>query len=485
MIDSPHRALPRSPRSNPILNRADWEAQRAAFAADPGAFFATIARSAIHWYDPDLTAWIAFDEGAATWRGIDARSGQTIDLPYAAEHLPWQRTFEGDDPPFYRWFVGGQTNACFNEVDRHVLMGFGDEVAYYFEGDRWDSSLNGGRGGPVTTELVTRRQLLVEVVRAAQVLKNLGLKRGDRIALNMPNILPQIYYTEAAKRLGIIYTPVFGGFSDKTLSDRIHNAGARVVLTSDGGYRNAQIVAYKEQYTDQALDKFIPVETAFALVEQALEELQQKSGVRRQASNAEQAEDGVDAQRKDSAPSTLSAVQISMAHCATILEHVRAAIQDDITVERSDVMRGVGQALAALNDLDAMTQAQVRTAIARALVAAPPRVDAVVVVRHTGQDILWRPERDCWSHELLAEASEQLLANARTAGIDVQSEQELLALPDDRLVRALYASVPCTPLDSGISAVYIYTLGRHRKPKGVVHVPWRLCRRPGAYQGRG
>jgi acrylyl-CoA reductase (NADPH) / 3-hydroxypropionyl-CoA dehydratase / 3-hydroxypropionyl-CoA synthetase len=66
-------------------------------------------------------------------------------------------------------------------------------------------------------------------------LRGLGLRQGDRIALNMPNIMEQIYYIEAAKRLGAIYTPVFGGFSAKTLSDRIHDAGARVVITSDGG----------------------------------------------------------------------------------------------------------------------------------------------------------------------------------------------------------------------------------------------------------
>jgi acrylyl-CoA reductase (NADPH)/3-hydroxypropionyl-CoA dehydratase/3-hydroxypropionyl-CoA synthetase len=96
------------------------------------------------------------------------------------------------------------TNACFNEVDRHVLTGYGDEVAFYFEGDRWDSSLNNGRGGPVVSFAVTRKQLMLEVVKAAQVLRDLGLKTGDRIALNMPNIMEQIYYTEAAKRLALV-----------------------------------------------------------------------------------------------------------------------------------------------------------------------------------------------------------------------------------------------------------------------------------------
>lgn len=435
MIETVSQALPRAPRSNPIRSRDDWEGQRRAFLDDPGAFHGAIARSVIHWYDPRLAAWIIWDEGQGSWTGLDARSGASIAVSYSADHMPWARTFNGDDPPFYRWFAGGYTNACFNEVDRHVLMGYGDEVAYYFEGDRWDSSLNSGRGGPVVHEPISRKRLLLEVVKAAQALKNLGLKKGDRIALNMPNIMAQIYYTEAAKRLGIIYTPVFGGFSDKTLSDRIHNAGARVVITSDGGYRNAQVVDYKEQYTDQALDKYIPIETAFAIVRDTLEQQ-----------------------------------PIDTYHVQSILAAVNEVIAGDITVERSDVMRGVGKGLDRLNDLDAGLQSQLRTAVAQALVNAPPRVEAVVVARHTGQDILWREDRDRWSHELLDAALAQILDAARAAGVMVASERALLALPTDQFIRALYASSACEPLDAEFPMFIIYTSGSTGKPKGVVHV---------------
>jgi len=435
MIEAAHLAPPRAPRNNPIRTRADWEAQRRAFLADPGAFFAPIARGAIHWYDASLKAWITWDEAANRWTGLDAATGAPVEVSYGADHQPWAKTFSDDTPPFYRWFEGGLTNACFNEVDRHVLMGYGDEIAYVFEGDRWDSSLNGGRGGPVTEEKVTRKQLLVEVVKAALVLTGLGLKQGDRIALNMPNILDQVYYTEAAKRLGIIYTPVFGGFSDKTLSDRIHNAGARIVITSDGAYRNAQIVPYKEVYTDQALDKFLPVETAVAIVEQ-----------------------------------TLTSQRIGAAHAAQILAAVKETIAEDITVERSDVMRGVGKALQEMGDLDVAAQSQIRTAVARALVASPSRVDAVVVVKHTAQDILWRPERDRWSHELTAQASAQLLAAARAQGLAVTSEADLLALPVEKLYPILSSLAPCTPLDAEYPMFIIYTSGSTGKPKGVVHV---------------
>lgn len=439
MIEASTVAHParRRPRSNPILTRADWEAQRKAVLDNPGEFHGKIARSTVHWYDRALNAWITWDEAQGRWTGLNADTGAAVEVTYGPDHAPWKRALNDDNPPFYRWFEGGLTNACFNEVDRHVMMGYGDEIAYYFEGDRWDSSLNDGRGGPVVSFSVTRKRLLLEVVKAAQVLMDLGLKRGDRIALNMPNIMEQIYYTEAAKRLGIIYTSVFGGFSDKTLSDRIHNAGARVVITSDGGYRNAQVVEFKEAYTDPALDKFIPIETAQEVVSQTLDNL-------KGALNTEQRD--------------------------LILRSVKEAIANEITVERSDVMRGVGRALDQMFNLDAATQSHVRTSIAQALVASPQRVDTVIVVRHTGHEILWRPERDRWSHELIAAATEKVLANARAAGVNVESEQELLALPDDKFIKALYATSKCDPVDAEFPMFIIYTSGSTGKPKGVVHV---------------
>jgi acrylyl-CoA reductase (NADPH)/3-hydroxypropionyl-CoA dehydratase/3-hydroxypropionyl-CoA synthetase len=427
----------RPPRSNPILTRADWEQQRKEFLADPGKFQGDIARRMLHWYDPDLHAWITWDEDKNGWAGLHADTGAAVEVSYGPDHEPWKRAFNDDNPPFYRWFEGGLTNACFNEVDRHVMMGHGDEAAFYFEGDRWDSSLNDGRGGPVVSQTITRKKLLLETVKAAQVLLDMGLKRGDRIALNMPNIMEQIYYTEAAKRLGIIYTAVFGGFSDKTLSDRLHNAGARVVITSDGGYRNAQVVDFKEVYTDPALDKFIPIEIAQQIVKDTLEKMK----------------------------STLSEEQRNLLN-----ERVHEAIAGDITVERSDIMRGVGRALDEMSSLDAATQSHVRTSLAQALVESPPRVDGVIVVRHTGHDILWRPERDKWSHELMKPAVEKILENARSAGVNVQSESDLMNLSTEDFIKALYASSKPEIVDAEFPLFIIYTSGSTGKPKGVVHV---------------
>ena len=423
-------------KSNPILTKEDWTKQRREAEKDPGNFHGDIAKREIHWFDEKTNTWIVWSDEQNQWMGLDATTGQPVPVTYSPTFAPWNKAFDDSEAPFYKWFSGGLTNACFNEVDRHVLTGHGDEVAFYFEGDRWDQSMDKGRGGPVVSFPISRKQLMLEVIQATLVLQNIGLKKGDRIAINMPNIMEQIYYTEAAKRLGIIYTAVFGGFSDKTLSDRIHNAGAKVVITSDGGYRNAQIVEFKEIYTDPALDNYIPVEVAMDIVKDKLIEL--------------------------NLPQELSKL---------IVEKVDQTIGSDITVERSDAMRGVGMALAEFANLDAGQKSHIRTVIAKGLVDAPPRVEAVIVVRHTRQqDLNWRPERDRWSHELIAEAIQQILETAKKEGFLLKNEKELLALNDESFIRIMYAISKPVPVDAEYPLFIIYTSGSTGKPKGVVHV---------------
>jgi acrylyl-CoA reductase (NADPH)/3-hydroxypropionyl-CoA dehydratase/3-hydroxypropionyl-CoA synthetase len=424
---------------NALTTRAAWQQAREACTRDPGAYHADIARREIHWFEPSVGAhgaWLSFDAAAGGWRGYDARTGAAVSPALAADYAPWRRAFDDSEAPFYRWFDGALTNACFNELDRHVLAGHGAEPAFFFEGDRWDQSLDGGRGGPVVSYGVSRRQLLLEAARCAVALRRLGLKAGDRIAINMPNIAEQLYWTEACKRSGIVYTPVFGGFSDKTLSDRIHNAGARVVITADGGYRNAQIVAFKEAYTDPALDGYVAAEVAVEAVAGALRTL-----------------------------------GLAPAQSEAILAGARAATAAEITLERSDVMRGVGRALEAQSGIGSAEASRIRTAIASALVATPSRVDTVIVVRHAAQaDLLWRPERDRWAHELTGAAMDEMLTAARAAGFKVDSEQALLALPDAEFVAAIWASSAPEPLDAEFPMFFIYTSGSTGKPKGVVHV---------------
>jgi acrylyl-CoA reductase (NADPH)/3-hydroxypropionyl-CoA dehydratase/3-hydroxypropionyl-CoA synthetase len=410
-------------RSNPIVDRAEWERQRAAAAEDPGRFHGGIAKRAIHWYDARRAAWLTYDESAECWTGWSAAGGEAVAVrDYDERHEPWDRAFDGDDPPHYRWFSGGLTNAAFNEVDRHVLAGHGEEAAFIVEGDHWDEAA----GAPLVSHPVSRARLLLETVKAALVLRSLGLGKGDRVALNMPNIIEQVYYSQAAKRLGIIYTPVFGGFSARTLSDRIADAGARVLVTADGGYRNGRVVPFKRAYSDPALDEHVTPDVAEATVARTL------------------AECGV-------APEAAVGIQ----------ERVARVLKDEVTVESTEVVRGAEPALRELGD----EGERVRAALAVALDRPPERVDAVVVVRHTGEDVPWRPGRDRWSHDLLAEASSRVLRGAGAA-----SEEELLARPGPALWRALNGVCPVEPVDADWPLFVIYTSGSTGKPKGVVHV---------------
>lgn len=411
----------------------DEDVSRQRAIEDPGSYHGDIASAELHWYDPGSRRWLNRSPQDNAWRGFSASDGSVLaDVELAPDWRPWHTALDDSDAPFFRWFPGAHTNACFNELDRHVLEGRGKAPAIIFEGDRWDPSRNNGKGGPVVEKTVSYRELLLEVVLRAQVLADLGLAQGDRIVFNLPNILDQVYYTLAAKRLGIIYTPVFGGFSAKTLSDRIHDAGARVVITADGGYRNAEVVPYKETYTDPALDNYVPLAAALPVFE-----------------------------------ATVAAFGLAEAE-QRIVSAVRAALEGEITIERSDLMRELGAVLARETQLPAEKSAELRTLVARELAGVGHAVERVVVVRYTGQEVV-EQTRDCWSHDLLAAAKQAVCAKADSAGIEVSGLDAMLALDDRSLWQALNASHPALPVAADWPLFIIYTSGSTGKPKGVVH----------------
>ncbi len=415
--------LPTDVQANPIRSQKDWAEQRRACEEDAGLFHGDIAGKTIHWYHEGVKAWLQQDE-AGVWQGWTC-DGADITLD-ANDWQPWDEALDESQAPYYRWFRGGQTNAAFNEVDRHVLAGFGDDAAFIYEGDRWDPALNDGRGGPVYSKTLTRKNLLIESVIAAQALRNMGLEKGDRIALNMPNILEQLVWTEAAKRIGVIYTPVFGGFSDKTLSDRIENAGAKVIITADGASRNAEVIGFKEVYTDPALDRYISLQTAVEI---------------------------------------LSSLDMDSSLKSQVLERVNSALGEEITLLRSDVMREVGIVLgeARLASEDAAT---LRADMAEALSRSPARVSHVVVVKHAAvADLPWVDDRDVWAHDILQEAETDVLAKA-----GLKDRAALDGLDGQQLVAALWKSVAPEIVEANYPLFIIYTSGSTGKPKGVVHV---------------
>ena len=160
----------------------------------------------------------------------------------------WDRVLDWDDAPFAKWFVGGRINASYNCVDRHVEAGRGDKVAIHWVGEPEDD-----------TRSITYAELKDDVSRAANALTELGVATGDRVAIYMPMIPEAVVAMLACARIGAPHTVVFGGFSSDALASRLEDCEARVVITSDGGYRRGAPSALKPA-VDEARKKTHVVE---------------------------------------------------------------------------------------------------------------------------------------------------------------------------------------------------------------------------------
>jgi acetyl-CoA synthetase len=169
-----------------------------------------------------------YGRAAADLEGFWADQARSLEW-----YEPWHTVLEWE-LPFARWFVGGTLNVSVNCLDRHVDAGNGDRVAYYFEGE------------PGDTRTITYAELLADVERFANVLKGLGVQRGDRVAIYMPMIPELPVAMLACTRIGAAHSVVFGGFSPDALRDRINDAAAKVLITADGGWRRGAVVALKE-----------------------------------------------------------------------------------------------------------------------------------------------------------------------------------------------------------------------------------------------
>jgi acetyl-CoA synthetase len=164
----------------------------------------------------------------------------------ARELLTWSRDFDQaldwSNPPFAKWFVGGEVNAAYNALDRHVEAGRGDRVAIHFEGE------------PGDTRSYTYAELTEEVKKAANAFESLGVAKGDRVAVYLPMIPEAVITLLACARIGAVHSVVFGGFSADALRSRIDDAEAKLVVTADGTYRRGKPSALKPA-VDEALSK--------------------------------------------------------------------------------------------------------------------------------------------------------------------------------------------------------------------------------------
>ncbi|MCD5406752.1 MAG: acetate--CoA ligase [Desulfotomaculum sp.] len=160
-----------------------------------------------------------------------------------AEQLHWFKKWDSVldwKPPFAKWFVGGKLNVAYNCIDRHLETSRKNKAAIIFEGEPGDS------------RVITYQDLYNEVTKFANVLKSLGVQKGDRVSFYMPMIPELAIAMLACTRIGAVHSVVFGGFAPEALVGRVNDAQAKVIVTSDGGYRRGKVLPIKDN-VDEAL----------------------------------------------------------------------------------------------------------------------------------------------------------------------------------------------------------------------------------------
>ena len=207
-----------------IKSFAEYEQIYNRAKADPEKFWADLAEQELHWFEK--------------WDQI----------------LDWQ-------PPFAKWFVGGKINISYNCLDRHLTTWRRNKAALIWEGEPGDS------------RTLTYAQLHREVCQMANVLKQLGVQKGDRVGIYMPMIPEAAIAMLACARIGAPHTVVFGGFSAEALKDRLVDAEAKLVITADGGFRKDKVVPLKEQ-VDLALANGVPSIENVLVVQRTKEDVQ-------------------------------------------------------------------------------------------------------------------------------------------------------------------------------------------------------------------
>ncbi len=185
--------------------------------------------------------WSVHQRAEADFEGYWAEEAHKLDWI-----KPWSSVLEWN-PPRAKWFVGGKLNVAANCLDRHINTSRRNKAALVWEGE------------PGDRRTLTYWDLYCEVRKFANVLKTLGVRKGDRVGIYLPMIPEAAVAMLACARIGAIHSVVFGGFSPESLRDRMNDAKAKVVITADGGYRRGQVIPLKRN-TDKALEDVPSVE---------------------------------------------------------------------------------------------------------------------------------------------------------------------------------------------------------------------------------
>ncbi len=184
---------------------------------------------------------MSYEAAYTKWRtdpqGFWAEAAAAIDWD-----KPWQAVLDESDPPFYRWFPGGELNSCYNALDRHVDNGRADQLALIYDSPVTD-----------TVQTFTYAQLRDEVAQLAGAIRKLGVNKGDRVIIYMPMIPEAVMAMLACARIGAIHSVVFGGFAANELATRINDAKPKILLSASCGIEPNRIIPYKP-LLDKAID---------------------------------------------------------------------------------------------------------------------------------------------------------------------------------------------------------------------------------------
>jgi acetyl-CoA synthetase len=165
---------------------------------------------------------------------------------------PWEKVLDKSNPPFYKWFVGGKTNIAYNALDRHVKTWRKNKLALIWEGEPGDK------------RTFSYWRLWQEVNKFANVLRSMGVKKGDRVTIYMGRVPELVIAMLATAKVGAIHSVVYGGFSEQALADRIDDAQSRVLITCDGAWLRGNIVRLKDM-ADEAVKKSPVVENVIVV----------------------------------------------------------------------------------------------------------------------------------------------------------------------------------------------------------------------------
>jgi acetyl-CoA synthetase len=170
-----------------------------------------------------------YEEAEADWQGWWAR--QASELHW---FKPWDKVLDDSNPPFYKWFVGGQLNVSYNCLDRHVEAGRGDRVALHWRGEEGEE------------RDVSYAQLLADVERLANALLDLGIRKGDIVGIYLPMIPEVLVAMLACARIGAPHNVVFGGFAPEAVRERMEFSEARALITVDAASRKGKLAPVKQ-----------------------------------------------------------------------------------------------------------------------------------------------------------------------------------------------------------------------------------------------